>query len=119
MTFAGADTWPLFGVLFILAAITAFLHIIIPTGPPVVALTVPPFLAVAAMTGVDPATLCLIVGVFAGIELVFPLDSIPLITYGEGYYSMTDMAKYGVFPTIVLCVMCATIFPFIAGLIGY
>lgn len=119
ITFAGAENWPLFVVLLILAAITAFLHIIIPTGPPVVALTVPPFLAIAAMTGVDPLTLCLIVGVFAGIELVFPLDSIPLITYGEGYYTMTDMAKYGVVPTLVLCVMCATILPFIAGLIGY
>jgi sodium-dependent dicarboxylate transporter 2/3/5 len=119
LTFAGADAWPMFVVLLILAAITAFLHIIIPTGPPVVALTVPPFLAIAAMTGVDPATLCLIVGTFAGIELVFPLDSIPLITYGEGYYSMSDMAKYGIVPTAVLCLMCATIFPFLAGLIGF
>lgn len=74
---------------------------------------------IQALAGVDPETLCLIVGVFAGIELVFPLDSIPLITYGEGYYTMTDMAKYGIVPTAVLCLMCATILPFIAGLIGF
>lgn len=116
---AGAGGWPILAILLVMSAITAILHICIPVGPPVVSLALPVLLVVAAITGVDALTLCLIVGIHAGVTLILPIDSIALITYSKGYYRMKDMAVYGIVPTIFLVILSSTVVPLLAKLLGY
>ena len=54
-----------------------------------------------------------IVGFGAAITFILPLDCVPLITYGKGYYRMEEMVKAGLFPTICLIILCALSMPLI------
>ena len=54
----------------------------------------------------------------AGNCYLLPLDTVPLITYAKGYYSMTDMAKSTAFLQIAMVVLCAIWLPLVGGLMG-
>lgn len=52
----------------------------------------------------------------AGNCYLLPLDTVPLITYAKGYYSMTDMAKSTLFLQIAMVILSAIWLPIIGGL---
>ncbi|MEM5817257.1 MAG: transporter, partial [Desulfitobacterium hafniense] len=52
------------------------------------------------------------------ITFLLPLDCVPLITYGKGYYKMVDMVKAGIIPTIAVILVSAFILPPLGALIG-
>ena len=56
---------------------------------------------------------------FRGAILCFlPFDGVPLLTYGFGYYKMTDMTKMGVIPYLVLIPGVALLIPGICAAFG-
>jgi len=67
--------------------------IIIPVGPSVVMFLAVPLIVLAQSMGINPALVILVLAMAACQCYLLPLDTIPLITYGSGYYSMLDMPK--------------------------
>jgi len=113
---AGASDTAIMGGTSILVAI---LHIIIPVGPAIAGMTTIPLADIATMTGISPVAMVVMVAFWSAISFVLPIDCVPLITYGLGYYKMTDMIKVGWFPTIVLVAYCTFVLPVIAKMLGY
>jgi len=127
----GAATWMVQSVMSLVAgassmaimggasALLAFLHVIIPVGPAIAGMTVIPFSDIAVLTGISPAAMAIMIAFWSAITFVLPLDCVPLITYGLGYYKMTDFVKAGWFPTIVLLAYTTVVLPAIAKIMGY
>ncbi|PRR74219.1 SLC13 family permease [Neomoorella humiferrea] len=115
---AGAQQWNPFVVLLVASTIMAFLHVLVPAGPPVVGMALPPMAALALNIGVNPVVMAMIVTVWANVTFLLPIDMVPLITYSKGYYTMTEMVKAGWLPTLFLIVFTALAVPFLVSLAG-
>ena len=46
---------------------------------------------------------------------LFPIDVVPLLTYGYGYYEMADMPKSNAIIQVILCLLSAIWLPVICG----
>lgn len=82
----------------VIAAISAFivvLHLLVPINPAIVVSMVPPIVLLATSTGQNPALYGLPVVFTASCAFLLPLDAVPLVTYGKGYYRMFDMLVPG------------------------
>lgn len=115
---AGAQNWHPLSVLLVASAIMAFLHVLVPAGPPVVGMAVPPMAALAIKLGVSPVVMAMIVAVWANVTFLLPIDMVPLITYSKGYYTAGEMIKAGWFPTLFLIVLAALLVPVLTAVAG-
>ncbi|MBR2522559.1 MAG: anion permease [Coriobacteriales bacterium] len=104
-------------IAFVCALIFIVL-IIIPVAPSMIPIMAVPIIAVATTAGVSPTLAMLAAGICAYNCYLLPLDTVPLITYSKGYYSMTDMAKSTIFLQIACIILCAVWLPLIGGLVG-
>ena len=95
-------------MIFTVALVLAFL-IIMPVAPSVVMFLALPLMALAETTGQNPALIMLTLGMASGNCYLLPLDTIPLITYGSGYYSMLDLPK----STFILQIYILIILPLV------
>lgn len=116
---AGATAWPFFVVVFVMCFITFILHIAIPVGPPCCSVAVPLLCALAALTGVNPAIIAAIGGIYGGVTTVLPIDSIQMICYERGWISMAEWVKKGWVSTFILVVVGTFYLPAITALLGY
>lgn len=48
---------------------------------------------------------------------LFPIDVVPLLTYGYGYYEMADMPKSNAIIQVILCLLSAIWLPVICGML--
>ena len=101
------------GVFFI-AVMTFIIMLIVPVAPALIAVLTPVIVSLAATTGINPALLIITLGLCAGNCYLFPIDTIPLITYTAGYYKMTDMPKATVWIQLAF-ISLATLWLPIAG----
>ncbi|MDA8224016.1 DASS family sodium-coupled anion symporter [Desulfosporosinus sp.] len=74
---------------------TVLIHLLVPVNPAIVSIMVPTLVAFAATTGIAPVALVVPMGFTVSAAFLLPLDPVPLITYPEGYYKMTDYFKGG------------------------
>ena len=106
-------------VLLGFTAVLIFVSLII---IPVAASTIPimalPLINIAVNAGVNPALIMLSAALCAANCYLLPLDTVPLITYAKGYYSMTDMPKSTIWLQLAMVVLTAIWLPVVAGLIG-
>jgi len=75
------------------AAVIFLMLVFIPVSPSLVTIMATPLIALAVGAGASPVLLILVLGLCAGNCYLLPLDTVALLTYGTGYYSMKDMAK--------------------------
>jgi len=116
---AGASFWPPVVVYIVISAVICILHILIPSGPAVVGLAVMPMIVLAQSAGVNPIAAAVITAYWGGVTLMLPIDAVPMLTYGYGYYKIPDMVKFGWLPSIVLIFIAGLFIPFALGLLGY
>lgn len=106
-------------VLLGFTAVLIFVSLII---IPVAASTIPimalPLINIAVNAGVNPALIMLSAALCAANCYLLPLDTVPLITYAKGYYSMTDMPKSTIWLQLAMVVLTAIWLPVVSGLIG-
>jgi len=88
--------------------------IIMPVGPSVVVFLAVPLITLAQSMGYNSELIILTLAVAAGNCYLLPLDTVPLITYGSGYYSMLDMTK-STLPLQIYVVGIITLVFWIAG----
>lgn len=77
-----------------------------------------PLISIALGANVSPALVMLTAALCAGNCYLLPLDTVPLITYSKGYYSMTDMAKSTAFLQLAMVILCALWLPLIGAIVG-
>ncbi len=116
---AGAASWPFLVVVAVMILITMVLHVAIPVGPPTVSVAVPLLCALAAITGVNPAIIATIGGIYGGVTTVLPIDSIQMICYEKGWISMAEWVKKAWVSLIILGVLGLIWLPIITGVLGY
>lgn len=92
--------------------------VVIPVATSLIPLMLPVLITVSIGAGVSPALITLVGAVCACNCYLLPLDTVTLITYGKGYYSMTDMMKCTVWIQILLVVLCALWLPVVGNVFG-
>lgn len=82
------------------------LLLIIPVATALIPLVVPILIIIASQAGVSPIVVVMTASLCACNCYLFPLDTVPLLTYSKGYYSMIDMAKGTCFLQIIMIILC-------------
>ena len=106
-------------VLLAFAAGLLFLTLlVIPNATSLIPIMAVPLITIAAGAGRNPALIMLCAGLCAANCYLLPLDTVPLITYAKGYYSMTDMARSTVFLQLAMVILCPLWLTVLAPLFG-
>ena len=92
--------------------------LVIPNATSLVPIMAVPLVAIANNAGVSPAMIMMCAGLCASQCYLLPLDTVPLITYAKGYYSMTDMAKSTAFLQLAMIVLCALWLTLMSAVLG-
>ena len=92
--------------------------VVIPVASSMIPIMAVPLIAIATGAGASPALIMLAAALCAGNCYLLPLDTVPLITYAKGYYSMTDMAKSTAWLQIAMVILCAIWLPLVGGMMG-
>ena len=105
-----------FLLIAFVAALIFVALIFIPVATSMIPIMAIPLIALAQGAGVSPALIMMTAGICACNCYLLPLDTVPLITYAKGYYSMTDMAKSTVWLQIACILLCALWLPVVGGI---
>jgi sodium-dependent dicarboxylate transporter 2/3/5 len=73
--------------------LTFLLLIIVPVAPSLVTFMAMPMITLAVSMGQSPQLLILVLAMIAGNSYLLPLDTVAVISYSKGYFSMGDMAR--------------------------
>jgi sodium-dependent dicarboxylate transporter 2/3/5 len=93
--------WPVVATLAGISAFTVVVHLMLPIGPVINAVMIPPIMILASSAGIDPLLFALPVIFTASCAFLLPLDAVPLVTFGTGYYRMFDMLLPGSLISVV------------------
>ena len=104
-------------LLIMLVAVIIFVILVfIPVATSMIPIMAIPLVSLAQNAGVSPALIMMTAAICACNCYLLPLDTVPLITYAKGYYSMTDMAKSTIFLQIAIVILCGLWLPIIGGI---
>lgn len=96
--------------ILLLATFITCLNAVFPMGPAVVGLLCTPIVMIAATSGLcNPALAAMIVAMPSEATFMLPLSMMYLLTLEKGYYTIGQVAKYGIVPSIVLILALAFI----------
>src|SRR2546428_15215 len=84
----GLEHWSVLGIPVLISPFTVVIHLMLPVNPVIPGVMIPPIMLVAAAAGKNPALYALPVIFTASCAFLLPLDAVPLVTYGEGYYQV-------------------------------
>ncbi len=114
---SGLADWNTVVILLVISAFTVVVHLMLPINPVIPVVMIPPLMLLAEAAGINPALFALPVIFTASCAFLLPLDAVPLVTFGKGYYKMFDMLPAGTLISIawviVMTVMLLVIGPFI------
>jgi solute carrier family 13 (sodium-dependent dicarboxylate transporter), member 2/3/5 len=114
----GMDTWPTWAVIATVSSFIVVVHLLVPVNPAIIAAMVPPIALLATSTGQNPALYGLPVVFTASCAFLLPLDAVPLVTYGKGYYRMFDMLRPGAIISVAWVVLMTALLLVIGPLLG-
>ncbi len=98
----------LFFFLLLVCLIVFLFLIILPVATSLITLIGAALMAIGVLSGIDPALVILCAALCASNCYLLPLDTVMLITYGEGYYSMTDCLKVSVILQLLMALLCSS-----------
>lgn len=99
---SGITQLPLFFMILIVAIVVFAGLLVIPIAPSLVSILVPILIGVAG-SAEQAAVFTITVALCVQNCYLLPIDTVCLITYGKGHYSMTDMSR------IAICVQCVQV----------
>jgi sodium-dependent dicarboxylate transporter 2/3/5 len=108
----------IFLLIGLTAAIVFVCLIVIPVATSLIKILGAPLMALALASGVSPVLVMLTAAIAACNCYLLPLDTVPLITYAQGYYSMTDMAKSTALLQLAIIILCAVWIPLVGMMLG-
>ena len=95
------------------------IHLLVPINPAIVASMMPPIVLLATSTGQNPALYGLPVAFTASCAFLLPLDAVPLVTYGKGYYRMFDMLLPGTIISVAWVVVLTGLMVLVGPWLGW
>jgi sodium-dependent dicarboxylate transporter 2/3/5 len=105
-------------VLGLTALIVFVSLLIVPVATSLIKVLGAPLIALALGSSVSPILVMLTAAICACNCYLLPLDTVPLITYSKGYYSMTDMLKCTSILQVTLVILCALWIPCVGMILG-
>ena len=102
----------------LMLAIIYLIHTLCPIGPALLGIFLPILIPLCATFGISPAVPTIALAVVVAGNYIMPVNPTVMLTYGEGYYTFSDMIKTGIIPAIILVVLMALWMPFIVGVLG-
>ena len=114
----GLEDWSALGVVAIVSAFTVVIHLALPIGPVINSVLIPPLALLALSTGQNPALYALPVAFTASCAFLLPLDAVPLLTYGKGYYRMLDMLAPGTILSICWVILITALVVLLGPVVG-
>lgn len=118
LTVGGIGDLSVLWIIIVICAFTVIIHLMLPINPAIIAVFIPPLAMLAQTTGHNPALFTLPVAFTASCAFLLPLDAVPLVTYGKGYYRMLDMFAPGAVISLVWVILMTGILMFIAPMLG-
>ena len=112
------STWPLVVILLSISLFTVVIHLMLPINPVINVVMIPPIMALGSAAGFSPELFALPVIFTASCAFLLPLDAVPLVTYGKGYYKMFDMLKPGIPISLAWVVLMSVLMLAIGPMIG-
>jgi len=106
-------------VIAVISAFTVVIHLVLPINPVIVTVLIPPLTILAMDTGVNPALYALPVAFTASCAFLLPIDAVPLLTYGKGYYKMFDMFPPGVLLSVIWVILMTVVLGIVGPFLGY
>ena len=104
--------------LLVCVVVVYLLHTIAPAGAAILSLFLPIMIGVCASYGISPAVPTTLLAFIVAGNFILPVNPTVLITFGEGYFTFGDMAKSGIIPAVIFCVVMVLWVPFICGVMG-
>lgn len=117
-TMSGMKDWSALWIVAAISAFTVVIHLVLPIGPVVNAVLIPPIALLAVTSGQNPVLYALPVAFTASCAFLLPLDAVPLITYSKGYYRMLDMLLPGSIISAFWVVWITVLMVVIAPMVG-
>ena len=112
------SSWSPFLILLLCGTLAAILHILIPTGPGVVAIAVPTFTVMTrAMTNVNPYAVMMIATLWSCVVFVMPVDAVTLVSYKTGEYNLKELLKAGIPAYLILLPVSAVVINILCGIV--
>ncbi len=103
-----------------LVALLTFIGlIIVPVAPMLVTILIPTIVTMATTLQTNPAILVITATLCACNCYLFPLDTVCMITFSQGYYRMSDMPKIGALVQTCLVGVMMLVVPTVAALLGW
>jgi len=115
----GIFEWEPIWVIALISAFTVLIHLVLPINPVIVTVLIPPLTILANDTGVNPALYALPVAFTASCSFLLPLDAVPLLTYGKGYYRMLDMLPPGSLLSLIWVILMTILLLVVGPVLGY
>lgn len=115
----GIADWGTIWVIALISVFTVLIHLILPINPVIVTVLIPPLTILANDTGVNPALYALPVAFTASCAFLLPIDAVPLLTYGKGYYRMLDMLPPGAVLSAIWVIVLSILLVVIGPVLGY
>ncbi|MEZ5287476.1 MAG: DASS family sodium-coupled anion symporter [Vicinamibacterales bacterium] len=117
-TLGGLGAFPPGLVVAAIGVFIVVIHLLVPINPAIVASMVPPIILLATSTGQHPALYALPVVFTASCAFLLPLDAIPLVTYGKGYYRMFDMLLPGAVVSVAWVIVLTGLLLLLGPMLG-
>jgi sodium-dependent dicarboxylate transporter 2/3/5 len=115
----GIADWSPVAVIALISAFTVVIHLVLPINPVIVTVLIPPLAILAEQSGVNPALYALPVAFTASCAFLLPIDAVPLLTYGKGYYKMFDMFPPGAVLSVLWVILMTALLAIIGPWLGY
>lgn len=98
-------------LVFIVAVMLCIyiLILIVPIAPSLTMVVVPVVIMIAQQIGVNPMMMIPICSISIGCGYLLPMDSVFLMTYGKGYYSIKDFTKVSICILLTAIVLSVTV----------
>lgn len=107
-----------FIVVAMVALITFLLLVVIPVAPALVTMLSLPLISFAQRIGIPPYLVMITLGLVAANCYLFPLDTVPLMTFSTGAYKMFDMPKASALLQVGMIIICSIWIPIAGTLLG-
>lgn len=113
---SGIQGMPILVALLVIMAVAYIIHTFVPAAPALCALFVPPVMALCVSAGVSPAIFAMLMGSVTAGSFLMPFSPPMMVSYSEGYYSTTELARAGWLSSIIYVVVEVLVVFFIGGL---
>jgi solute carrier family 13 (sodium-dependent dicarboxylate transporter), member 2/3/5 len=110
--------WSVFAMIATISVFTVVIHLMLPIAPVINAVMIPPIMLLGTAAGIDPGLLALPVIFTASCAFLLPLDAVPLVTFGTGYYKMFDMLLPGTIISVVWVIVMTALMLTVGPIIG-